>query len=222
MKETTKLLWLYILFICIVALLASCSTTKKIKSVKRSSVDSSSITKIDSVINRVIDSVKVKKDNTVTLTEKQDDYKKETVIEYNGLTRKQVDSMIRAGRPEAVDYFPVRVTIKETGTRKERAAVVADTYDSSRIVNNEKQELTKTVKTDLDKTETVKEKDVKKKSYWGWLWIGLAGGGIVALYLVGKYYGWWKWIIALFKRRRDEDYPVRYTNYKLPENKKKN
>lgn len=208
MKDTLKLCALYVLMILLVTWLASCSTTKKSKSVTKTTVDSSVIAKVDSAVKKYVDSVSVKKDNSVTTTEKQDDYKKVTEIEFDTAKKYPVD---------AADYFPPvkRIKITETGIKKEKITNVVSVSDSTRKKELSNTDLSKNIKTDYVKTETVRTKNVQKKSYWGWMWIGLIIAGIIALYIIGRYYGWWVWFIALFKKRKD-DYPVKYTKYRLP------
>lgn len=186
----------------IAAILYSCSTTHKSKSYSKSTVDSSSVVKIDSNVVKKIDSVSVKKDNTVTTVEKEDDYTKETVIEF--------DSTTRSSTP-AADYFPAirKITIKEKGIKKEKQIIAANTIDSSQVTKNETLDLTKTVNTDVKKTEVVKNKVVKRTSYWGWLWFLL----IPVVWLAGWWLGLWPLIP---KRKKKDDYPVKYNNYNPP------
>lgn len=148
----------------ILLLFSSCSTTKKIKSVNRSYVDSSSVTRVDSSVNTKIDSSAVKKDNTVTIKEVDSNYTKETVIEFDTFRISQID---------AADYFPPvkRIKITETGFKKEKIETKANTSDSNRKIITGSTDLTKTVKTELVKTQTVKNVDIKRTSYWGWLWL---------------------------------------------------
>jgi len=223
MKRILQIITLF----AMVAILASCGTTSKIKSYSKSSVDSSSVTKIDSNVTKTDEATTVKKDNTVTTIEKQDDYTKETVIEFStdfapGVTKKQFDSLRDSGKPLTTltkedftdwitntDYFPPvrKITIKETGIKKEKHIIAANTVDSSTVSKKETVDFTKTVNTELHKTEVVKNKTVKRTSYWGWLWIALFAGGVFA---VGWYFGWWRWLFAWIKqRKKDDEYPVK-------------
>lgn len=203
----------------IAAVLASCSTSRKTKSVFKSTTDSSSVVKIDSNVNRVIDSTTVKKDNTITTTETEDNYTKETIFEFD-TSFKWVDTLNdqpkRSGWVVADDYFPPikKITIRETGIKKERVKTVANKIDSTTVAKKETVDLTKSVNTETHKTTSIKNKEVKRTSYWGWLWIGLI---CAAVFAVGWYFGWWPWLIAFIRRTRNkEEYPVKYTNYQPP------
>lgn len=212
-------------FVVIIVLLSSCSTTRKIKSVVKSTTDSSSVVKIDSNITRTIDSTTVKKDNTVTTTETEDDYKKEIIIEFD-TSFKWVDTSNtqpkRSGWVVADDYFPPikKITIRETGVKKEKTVTVANKIDSTTIAKKETVDLTKSVNTETHKTTIEKNKEVKRTSYWGWLWIGLICLACAVVFAFGWYYGWyygwWRWLFALFKRKNKDEYPVKYTNYQPP------
>ena len=124
----------------------------------------------------------LKKDNTVTTVEKEDNYVKETVIEFE-----PVKSDIKAA-----DYFPIikKTTIKETGIKKEKQTIASNKVDSTALKTTQSTDLTKEVSTDLHKTEVTKNKEVKRTSYYGWLWLLL----LIPAYLV--YRNWDK--IKLF------------------------
>lgn len=179
----------------------SCSTTSKVKSSSKVSIDSSSVVKIDSSSIKSIDSVSVKKDNTVTTVEKEDNYVKETTIEYEPVTPTVTSK----------DYFPIikKTTIKETGIKKEKQTVVADTYDSLKLVTTNEVDVKKETATDLHKTISTKDKQVERTSYWGWLWFLL----IPVVWVGGWYFGLWPLIP---KRRKKEEYPVKYEDYNPP------
>lgn len=166
-------IFIIILLSLISLILFSCATTNKTKSVAKTSIDSTVTVKVYSNVVKVKDSTTVKKDNTVTLTEKEDNYTKETVIEFDTATAIKTDSK---------DYFqPVKkITIRETGIKKQKQTIAANKVDSTKVVSNESTDLTKESKTELQKTETIKNKDVKRTSYWGWLWLLL----LIPVYLV--------------------------------------
>lgn len=216
-----------ITLVAIAAILASCSSSRKIKSVFKSNTDSSIVVKIDSVVTKTTDSVTVKKDNTVTTTETEDNYTKETVIEFDttlldnwltnlvpGLTKEYLDSMRHArdtlttGWITADDYFPPdlnrvkKITIRETGTKKVKQQTEVNKYDSAHLKAKEELQLVKNTKVQVITTTVIKNKDKKTTSYWGWLWIGLI---TAAVFAVGWYFGWWRWLFALFKRKQKEN-----------------
>lgn len=192
MRTSTKLTITYILFIIgyliFMGCLISCSTSKKLKNSTKTTVAKNETAKIDSV--------SVKKDNTVTTVEKSDDYEKETVIEF--------DTMPNGGGfiyPNPVeDYFqPVkRITIKEKGTKKENIVIATNKQDSTVLI--------KRTDTQVITTTTIKNKDKKTTSYWGWLWISLIAA---AVWFAGWYFGIWKILFAFIKRNKDE-YPIKY------------
>lgn len=174
-------------------LLYSCSTTNKHKEIKKSIIDSVSVVKIDSSHSNTIDSTNVKKDNTVTVKETEGNYTKETVIEFD-TTRLNISNW--PVTPE--DYLPVKsgaitkITIKETGVKKTKETIVADKNDSTNVKKTDTGNLTKDVKTNLVKTKTIKNKEVERTSYWGWLWLLL----LIPAYLV---YRNWPKIKLFFK-----------------------
>lgn len=187
--------------IILVALLFGCSTINKHKSVEKVFTDSLSVIHVDSIAVKTVDSAKVIKDNTITITDKTDDYKEVTVFEF-GTSRSMPnpqDSVMSGASKE--DYFPVikKITVTKTGTKKENIKVAANTIDSSWFRHKDSVVLNKDTKTGLKKTEIKKDIVVKRTSYWGWLWIGL---GIAAVYLVGWYFGIWGWLILFIKKTR--------------------
>ena len=190
--------WVIILNLSI--LFTSCSTTKKIKSFTKTTVDSVSVVKIDSSTLKAVDSTSVKKDNTITTIEKQDDYEKETVIEFDTVNHSSEKS-------PAEDYFSpiIKITIKEKGIKKEKSSIQTNILDSSRKLSTETADLRKITDTKLHKTETVKNKEVKRTSYWGWLWIGII---TIAVIIAGWYFRVWPWLFAFLKRK--EEYPIIY------------
>lgn len=182
MKTTWQLLLIGAL---IIFGFSKCSTTKKIKSVTKTYIDSTVTVKIDSNVVKVKDSTAVKKDNTLTVTEKEDNYTKETVIEFDTATAIKTDSK---------DYFqPVKkITIRETGIKKQKQTIAANKVDSTKVISNESTDLTKESTTELQKTEVTKNKEVRRTSYWGWLWLLL----LIPAYLV---YRNWDKIKLFFK-----------------------
>lgn len=184
-------------------LLYSCSTTNKHKEIRKSTIDSLSVVKIDSNHSKTVDSTNVKRDNTVTVKETEGNYTKETVIEFDNtkiasplLTDSAIKKAWEDGKPYtteiiAEDYFPVflsrpvkKITIKETGIKKTKETTVADKNDSTNVKKTDSGNLTKDVKTNLVKTETVKKKEVERTSYWGWLWLLL----LIPAYIVYRYW----------------------------------
>ena len=201
------------IIIPILIFFSSCSVSHKIKSSSRSTVDSLSTVKIDSVVVKTVDSTRVKKDNTITTIDREDNYQKVTVVEFDTTGHIVELNNLLYHLPDvtdAADYFPPikKITITENGVKKEKHIIVANTSDSSQFANREVTNLRKNVTTDLHKVEVIKNKDIKRTSYWGWLWIALI---IVAVYLVGWYFGIWGWVILWIKRTRKKDtYPVKY------------
>lgn len=154
-------------------LLNSCTVTNKNKSVHKSSVDSSSTVKVDSSAKKSIDSSSVKKNNVVTLKESEDNYTKETVIEFVNPLGNIPDS----GKPSftipAKDYFPAvaKITIKEKGIKKAKEVKTDNSTDSFRLIKIDTSSSSHASTTDLHKTDYTKDKVVKRTSYWGWLWL---------------------------------------------------
>lgn len=225
--------WSLALLIFLMVMISSCSTTSKTKSIVKTTVDSSSVIKIDSNVVKAVDSVNVKKDNTVTTVEKEDNYTKVTTVEFEpsglakwlrdlgpGVTGTAIDSMNKIGQPlttatgifnyqiDPADYFqPIKkITITETGTKKEKAVIVANTSDSTHKKDLSNAELTKTVKTDVAKTETVKNKEVERKNYLGLVVILISA---LVVWVVGYRLGIWRKFFALFKDD-DDEYPIKY------------
>lgn len=204
----------WLLFIITVSvIMVSCSTTSKIKSISKTTVDSSSVVKSDSSGLKTTDSVSVKKDNTVTVTETDGAYTKETIFEFAD-PETDSGSTVKYLVP-ADDYFPVikpailkKITIKETGIVKTKQTTAANTIDSNRVTTTEAATVKKEAVTDVKKTVVTKDKAVKRTSCWGWLWMGIIAAAVFA---VGWYFGWWPWLIAFIRRtRKKEQYPIKY------------
>lgn len=165
-------------FIIAVLFLCSCSVTKKNKTYSKSTESS----KIDSTTNKTLDSGSVKKDNSISITEKKDDYEKETVIEFFEEPKKNIDNNIDTSWnkvfPEvfkgdvnkilASDYFPSgikKITVKEKGVKTEVKKELTNTIDSN---FNKKNENTN-VKKEENKEVIQTTKNKTTKSYWWYL-----------------------------------------------------
>lgn len=177
-----KTFWQLVLIGIVIMCFSRCSTTNKTKSVTKTNTDSTSIVKIDSNIVKLKDSTTVKKDNTVTTIEKEDNYVKETTIEFDTSKYAKGSGIYEPSGNLPTDYFqPIKkITIKETGTKKEKKTIAANKIDSTSLKSTEKIDLSKETKTELVKTETTKNKVVERTSYWGWLWLLL----LIPAYLV--------------------------------------
>lgn len=204
-QSKINLVYIGLLLLLIIAILASCSTTSKTKSVTRSTTDSVSTTKVDSSVLKATETTAVKKDNSVTTTETEDNYTKETVIEFDTAKAVEFDTLDipRIGGSAAADYFPPnfnrvkKITIRETGIKKEKVNQVINKQDSTKTTSAEKTDLVKSISTDLHKTETVKNKEKETTSYWGWLWLALIVAAAVYIEWRFKVI---KWFAGLFKK----------------------
>lgn len=231
-KPNNALWWIFVIIV-IAALLTSCSSSRKIKSFGKKVDDSSSQVKFDSSNIKQTDSSSVKKDNTVTVKETEGAYTKETIFEFADEPK---DTLINTGLKsdlrtytavQAADYFPPikttghlkKITIKESGTVKQKETRANNTVDSTQFANHESTTLNKDTKTETHKTEVVSNKDVKRTSYWGWLWLGLIAA---AIFFCGWYFGWWQMLIILVKSRKKDKKPVLKFDYQLPEKPKEN
>ncbi len=222
--------WLVWSFILIIALgvFSSCSTLKKIKSSEKITVDSSGVTKIDSNHTKTVDDVAVKKDNSVTVKETDGTVTTETVFEFADepvgedsatIANSILDWRWQPSADEPADYFPPikttgklkKITVKTTGQLKTKETTTANTSDSARKVTTETTALKKDQATDVRRSQTIKNKEVKRTSYWGWLWIGIIA---VVVFAAGWYFGWWLFIIAWWRTSNKDDYPITYTKNK--------
>lgn len=173
--RTLVFILLLLLVLIAAVLFNSCTVTNKNKSVHKSSVDSTSVVKIDSSAKKSIDSTNVKKNNVVTVKESEDNYTKETVYEFVPLG-KLGDSVVYGydAPVKKSDYFPAqlaKITIKETGIKKAKEVKTDNSTDSSRLVKIDTSSSSHASTTDLHKTDYTKDKVVKHTSYWGWLWL---------------------------------------------------
>lgn len=226
MRSSTKLGCFYLGIIIVVLVMhsiASCTTTKKVKWEENTSIKASTANKIDSSSLKTESSAQVKKDNTVTTVEKEDDYEKETVIEFGeGLTKTAIDSAIASGKPfstilitsdgslaiPAEDYFqPIRkITIKEKGTRKEKSTTEANTYDSTSKSSKEQVWLVVTTKMQVVTKTNIKKKDVVTSgpTFWQKIKRFFVLIVIAAVIFVGWYFKiWsrlWLWWLMIWNR----------------------
>lgn len=186
-KNDNSLVKIFIVFLIVllglifITLFNSCTVTSKNKSVHKSSVDSSSIVKVDSSAKKSIDSTGVKKNNVVTVKESEDNYTKETVIEFVNPLGNIPDSGKPSFTTPAKDYFSAvaKITIKEKGVKKAKEVKTDNSTDSSHLVKIDTSSSSHASTTDLHKTDYTKDKIVKHTSYWGWLWLLL----IIPVYL---------------------------------------
>lgn len=185
MKNTN---WQLILIGSLIILgFSHCATTNKTKSITKTNIDSTSLVKVDSNVVKSVDSTSLKKDNTITTVEKEDNYTKETVFEFGIGGDTSSYKQEKGFYVKSADYFPPikKITIKETGIKKEKQIIAANKVDSTVLKSNESTGLVKEENTQLHKTETVKNKDVKRTSYYGWLWLLL----LIPAYLVYRNWG---------------------------------
>ncbi len=222
--------WLVAIIIGVIALaiFSSCSTLKKVKSSEKITVDSSGVTKIDSNHTKIVDDVAVKKDNSVTVKETDGTVTTETVFEFADepvgedsatIANSILDWRWQPSPDEPADYFPPikttgklkKITVKTTGQLKTKETTTTKTSDSARKVTTETTALKKDQATDVRRSQTVKNKEVKRTSYWGWLWIAII---VVVVFVLGWYFGWWGWLLARLRSKRHDDYPITYTKNK--------
>lgn len=177
------ILALVILFLVfLTTMLQGCATTNKSKSLHKATVDSVSTTKIDSSTHKVIDSSKVTKANSITVKESDGSFERETVILFDTSLIKNTSTRadyfqpgIGAGKLIIGDVgtysHPVKsITIKEKGLNKAKETKTEIKNDSSAHHELNNNDFTKTVKTDLNKTESDKTKTVKRSAGYSWLW----------------------------------------------------
>ena len=219
---------------------AGCSTTKKTKSSSTTVLETSSAEKLDSASLKTVDSTSVKKGNTITVIEKEVDYDKETVIEFDttwdvGVTNSLIDSMketgqsLKTGWVTAADYLSaqpvIRITIREKGSRKEKYTSEANTYDSTS--KSSKDHLWVVVATTREVTykNTTKKKDVVTSgpTFFQKFKTFLLLIIIVAILIVGQYFRiWvkiWLWLLYLWgklKKRGPQKPGIKYTGYSPP------
>lgn len=181
--------------------------------------------KIETSSLKTDDSKSVKKANSVTTVEKQDDYEKETVIEFGkDLFTPEIilDSVIKSGKPfttgsvTAADYFPTnqpisRITIREKGSKKEKTTEQKNTYDSTSKSSKEQIWLVVTTKREVTYRYKAKIKNVVTSgpSFWQKIKTGFFIFLIVAIVAVGEYFKiwgklwlWWLVIWNRFKKKK--------------------
>jgi len=158
----------------VLAVIYSCTSTSKIKSVTKTTEESKSTVKVDSNVIKGKDSTKVVKGNSFMIVESTNDYEKETVIEFDTAKAWQEGYDSAKSFIDAADYFPVtqrvtKITIKEKGKLIARESVQAKTVDSVSVKSQEQAEVKKEEVKSEKKTEFKKDKQVKRISYWWWL-----------------------------------------------------
>lgn len=185
--------------------LTSCSSSKKIKTSSVIEEKGTVVATVDSSVTKKSDSTHVKKDNTVTTTETEGTYTKKTTKKY--------EPVPTGTKPE--DYFPVlkEEIIEESGTTKNKKTEEKNTYDSTSVKKEYLIVTTKTIVVTTYKKAVLKNKEVKRTSYTGliiWVVVGILLG------IAGWYFGWWKWLFAFVRRKKEDQYPVKYTKYQPP------
>lgn len=192
-----------LLFFVLITSIISCSTTHKNKTVTKEESRATVSSRVDSTVKAQIDSLRVKKDNSTSTATTEQEYERKTVIEYNTMPNDQwpiknsdtafandngtgiIDYLNDyAGAKPAADKWGSpgvkSVTIYERGTRKATTVTKADKVDSAASHTNAAVELHKAQDSSGSRSVTTKVKEVKRTSYWGWLWLLL----IIPVYIV--------------------------------------
>lgn len=215
MKSTLKLCLFFFLFIILVSVLMSCATSNKFKQVTKTTSDSTAVTRIDSSTSKTVDSAHVKKDNTITTVEKEDNYTKVTVIEFEkDSVQTDISRPIHADKIDPNDYFyfPAavkKVTVTETGTKKEKAVTQNNIVDSGGKKETANTNLVKDQKTEVKKTAV---QTTKKKFSINTTGLIISFCILLLLYLVYRYLK--KRYPAFFgsnKNKKPDEYPVTKT-----------
>jgi len=192
-----------LLFLFLLGSLISCSTTRKNKTVTKEESKATVSNRWDSTVKAAIDSFRVKKDNSTSTATTEDQYERKTVIDYNTMPNDQwpikksdtayandngtglIDYLNDyAGAKPAADKWGSpgikSVTIYERGTRKATTVTQADKVDSATSHTAASVEVHKAQDSTGSRSVTTKSKEVKRTSYWGWLWLLL----IIPAYIV--------------------------------------
>lgn len=225
-------------WIIIIAIFCSCSTTSKNKSSYKSKtdtaidekkgIDTSAQFKADLQQKNETETTTGSKTDTDILKELNIDFGNGTDEDYTGIKKDTSVAGIKItttgpgtiklnidGSVEATGNIK-KASYKETGKIKKQ--------DSSRKkeISNTQQQVTnqkKGIDTSAKKTQTttqvvIKQKDVQRTSYWGWLWLGLITAAVIG---VGWYFGWWRWFFAFIRRTKNKnEYRVKYSKYQPP------
>jgi len=172
----------------LVAILASCSTTRKNKSITHEQSQATVSSRVDSMVKAQVDSFRVKRDNTLTNEIKEDEYEKKTVVEYERYADNEEDSELlqlhEKSNGDKEDYVPIEnrlagvrkgvvksITIYERGKRTTNTTTQAAKVDSTASHTAATVDLHKAHDSTGRKSVTTKVKEVKRTSYWGWLWL---------------------------------------------------
>lgn len=163
-----------------------CSSSKKFKE----QIKTSDTVKIDSTSSSSIDTSHVVKDNTVSTKEKENTYTKETTIEFNQTSSDTATRYPERYMDKPEDYFQKnsikKITIKETGIKKEKETETKNIVDSS--VGKIKNDVAVNKEEKHETSKTTKSKSVFRFSWW-WL---------LLLLIPAVIYWKRKWIAGLF------------------------
>lgn len=176
-----------ILFLLGSFLLSSCTTTNKHKTVDKVNLKQDKNIKEDSSREKKESVTEVKKDLTLTVIDKTDEYDRETVYEYKtpDIPFVMTDSSTPSNGTSD-EYLPIliRKTVKERGKLKETTTTQTNKSDSLHSESYEKASYSKIDLSSIHMVSLHKAKDVERTSYWGWLW----SIPIILLLLVIWYY----------------------------------
>lgn len=235
-KQRPGINWVYIglIFLLLIAILSSCSTTSKNKSSYKAKSETTLEEKrgIDTSSSIKADLQQQIKSNYNAGIVEESDFQKEFSIDFdfgNGSADDytKTDTVITGTKIKTSGHGTVKLntdgsievsgkiknaSYKETGKIKKQDSSSVTTITNTNLqVVEEKKGIDTTAKKATDKTETVATtKNKKTNSYWRWLLLL-----IIPVIWVG---GWWfgLWPLLPKRKKRDPEYPVKYTNYQPP------
>ena len=169
----SRLFVILIIIIWVASCNIGCSTSNKVKSVTNSKIDSAVVTRSDSTAKKSKTKTQVNKTQSAVAKKKDITYERETITLYDTVRK------------------VISVTVKEKGRDKSREMATVTKVDSVVQFIHDTVVVTKTGTAEVHKEVTQKDKQVKSKSYWGWLWLLL----LIPAYLV---YRNWNKIKGIF------------------------
>lgn len=234
-KQRPGINWVYIglLALLVIAILSSCSTTIKNKSSFQQKTEAKNEEKkgIDTSASKKTDLQQQQKAESTAGSSEENEVKKEFNIDFdfgNGSAEDytKTDTVIGGTKIKTTGPGTVKfnadgsieatgkiknASYKETGkTKKQDTSTSIITSTSHLQVVDQKNGIDTTYKKATEVTTiTAKNKEVHRTSYWGYLWFLL----IPAVWVGGWWLGLWPLIP---KRRKRDEYPVKYTNYEPP------
>lgn len=236
MKSLKNIAWFIMLIIACMLVLASCATSDKTKSryKKKTVVDTEQKKGIDTSKVSATNLQQQAKTETSTGSAEEAESSKEFNIEFNlggngtaeDYTGKTLDTIVHGTKIKTNDAASIKfnpdgsfetkgniknINYKETGSKKKRdSSHTINTTDTKLAITDAKKGIdTSTSKGKITTEITSINKHKETTSYWGWLWFLL----IPVVWLLGWYFGLWP---LLPKRKKKEEYPVKYTNYEPP------